>query len=58
MIELQSRAIKVALMPQGDINTQMSRGVGEIQKIFVRNLIYFSGIKSTAKFRMPQKLAL
>jgi hypothetical protein len=33
MIELQSRAIKVALMPQGDINTQMSKGVRGIFEI-------------------------
>ena len=40
MIELQSRAIKVALMPQGDINTQMSKGV---KGVGVANLSLFQG---------------
>ena len=33
MIKLQSRAIKVALMLQGDINTQMSKGVNKMQPL-------------------------
>ena len=48
MIKLQSRAIKVALMLQGDINTQMSKGVKRTD--FFQNHEGFGNISAVLGF--------
>ena len=60
MIELQSRAIKVALMPQGDFNTQMRKGLSRkiLKNNFGGGIRFFFLVKQNVSIIFPAPFLL